>query len=58
VLIRRLRDQILAGYLVDNVKARVMQPDGTYTFVPRDPHESAINVQEMLVRGDTRRVDS
>ena len=29
-LMRRVRDEILAEYLVDNVKARRMQPDGSY----------------------------
>jgi polyphosphate kinase len=29
-LIRQLRDQVLAVYLADNVKARLMQADGTY----------------------------
>jgi polyphosphate kinase len=29
-LLRHLRDDVLQGYLDDNVRARVMQPDGTY----------------------------
>jgi len=29
-LIRRVRDEILSVYLADNVKARRMQPDGSY----------------------------
>jgi polyphosphate kinase len=34
-LIRHLRDEVLATYLADNVKARRLQADGTYT--PRQP---------------------
>ena len=32
---RRLRDEILESYLRDDVKARLMQPDGTYTRAPK-----------------------
>ena len=32
-LARRLRSEILETYLRDNVKARLMQPDGTYVRV-------------------------
>jgi polyphosphate kinase len=28
-----LKDRVLGGYLRDNVKARILQPDGTYTRV-------------------------
>jgi polyphosphate kinase len=38
-LIRQLRDQVLALYLADNVKARLMQSDGTYRRV--QPEEGA-----------------
>ena len=30
---RRLRDEILPVYLNDNVKARVMRPDGSYEHI-------------------------
>jgi len=30
----RLRDEVLAAYLADNVKARLLQPDGSYTRAP------------------------
>lgn len=31
----RLRDEILGSYLKDNVKARILQPDGSYTRPPK-----------------------
>jgi polyphosphate kinase len=47
-LVRYLRDEVLATYLVDNVKARVMQPDATY--VRRRPDgESSMNSQSALL---------
>ena len=32
---KRLRDEILAAYLADNTKARILQPDGEYVRAPR-----------------------
>jgi polyphosphate kinase len=32
---RRLHDEILAAYLADNTKARLLQPDGEYVWAPR-----------------------
>ena len=32
---KRLRDEILAAYLADNIKARLLQPDGEYVRAPR-----------------------
>jgi polyphosphate kinase len=32
---KRLRDEILQAYLKDNVKARLLQPDGEYVRAPR-----------------------
>lgn len=47
-LVRYLRGEVLATYLVDNVKAHVMQPDATY--VRRRPEgESSINSQSALL---------
>jgi polyphosphate kinase len=43
-LAKRLREEILAAYLKDNTKARLLQPDGNYT---RAPHEGEpFNAQE------------
>jgi polyphosphate kinase len=32
---KRLRDEILKAYLKDNLKARLLQPDGEYIRAPR-----------------------
>ena len=45
---KRLRDEILAAYLADNTKARVLQPDGEYV---RAAHTGApFSVQDYLMR--------
>ncbi len=45
---KRLRDEILAAYLADNVKARLLQPDGEYL---RASHTGeAFNAQDYLMR--------
>ena len=49
-LIRHLRDRVLEIYLADNVKARIMQPDGSYVRKMREDDEEAINSQEVLLR--------
>ncbi len=49
-LIRHLRDRVLEIYLADNVKARLMQPDGTYVRKTQEEGEEAINSQEVLLR--------
>jgi polyphosphate kinase len=35
-LATRLREEILGSYLKDNVKARLLQPDGVYVRAPKD----------------------
>jgi polyphosphate kinase len=48
-VLRRLRDEILATYLADNMKARVLEADGTWRHVwPRDGEEP-LNSQELFV---------
>jgi polyphosphate kinase len=47
-LVTRLED-ILVVYLADNVKARVMQPDGTYRRVQREPGDPLIEAQEVFL---------
>lgn len=47
-LVRQLRDA-LDTYLADNVKARVLAPDGTYARVAREPGAPAVNAQERLL---------
>jgi polyphosphate kinase len=40
-----LKDTVLAAYLRDNVKARVMKSDGTYEHPPMEPDEDSFNSQ-------------
>ena len=49
-LVRRLRDNILAKYLDDEVSARIMQPDGTYTRAPRQLGKKALNSQSWFLK--------
>jgi polyphosphate kinase len=51
---RRIRDEILAEYLSDNVKARRMQPDGTYKRTQRNDGQRALSSQDILLGGNTR----
>jgi len=44
----RLRNEILAAYLADNTKARLLQPDGNYARAPQIG--PAINAQEYLMQ--------
>ena len=48
-LVRRIKDQILATYLSDNVKARRMNSNGEYTRVTPAEGEPAINAQAAFV---------
>jgi polyphosphate kinase len=44
-LIRHLRDEVLATYLADNVKARRLLPDGAYERLGPAPDQPAVNSQ-------------
>lgn len=44
-----LRQEILAEYWSDNVKARKMNPDGSYVRTARDPKDVPINIQSRLI---------
>lgn len=48
-IVRHIREEILATYLADNVKARVMQPDGSYIRKPHAPDEATVNAQQTLL---------
>ncbi|MBI5878607.1 MAG: polyphosphate kinase 1 [Chloroflexi bacterium] len=48
-VVRQVRDQILATYLADNVKARVMLPDGTYQRRRPEPGEATLSAQQVLL---------
>jgi polyphosphate kinase len=45
----RIRDEILTDYLMDNVKARRMHPDGSYKRAPRADGQPPWNSQEVLL---------
>jgi polyphosphate kinase len=47
-MIRRLRDDLLALYLSDNVKARQMLPNGTYVK-KKTGNRAPVNAQEFLL---------
>ena len=48
-MIRFVRDQILTTYLADNLKARIMQPDGSYTRKEKSPEEDATDSQQAFI---------
>ena len=48
-LIRFLRDDVLALYLSDNVKARIMHSDGLYVRRERQRGETPIDSQQVLL---------
>ena len=50
-LVRRLRDEILALYLADNVKARELRSDGQYVRVTRAEDEPPLSIQQLLAEG-------
>lgn len=47
---RRIRDQVLPAYLADNVKARVMLPNGSYARKRTGSARAPVNSQELLLR--------
>lgn len=49
VFVRHLRDKVLAAYLADNVKSRVMQTDGSYVRATRAKGEKPVNSQQVLL---------
>lgn len=46
---RYLRDELLSAYLRDNLKAKVLQPDGSYAPVLRAPGEKAFSAQDFFI---------
>jgi polyphosphate kinase len=46
---RHLIDDVLTGYLHDNVQATVLGPDGIYRRPPRAPDEPRIDMQARLI---------
>src|SRR5262245_7499232 len=45
----RILHEIVPAYLMDNAKARILQPDGTYARVPIPEGEAPFRVQERLL---------
>lgn len=45
ILIQRIHDNILSIYLQDNIKARIMKPDGTYQRAEPEPEQALLNSQ-------------
>jgi len=50
-LIRHLRDDILTTYLSDNIKARIMKPNGTYERAKKEEDIGSIYSQEAFLNG-------
>jgi polyphosphate kinase len=48
-LVDRIRDRILAPYLADNSRARLMNPDGTYTRVQHGSNKASDSQDAFLV---------
>ena len=48
-LIRYIRDQILETYLSDNIKARLMNSDGSYEYLKPGPGQEQINSQRRFL---------
>ncbi len=51
LIAHRIRDEILAAYLADNVKARVMLANGSYTRKRGGAARAPANSQELLLNG-------
>ncbi|MBN1370575.1 MAG: polyphosphate kinase 1 [Anaerolineaceae bacterium] len=49
-MIRYLHDEILCTYLSDNVKARQMHADGTYTYRKAKSGDPLVNAQEVFIQ--------
>jgi polyphosphate kinase len=50
---------MLAIYLNDNTRARIMQPDGTYVRLKPPSEDKAVDVQEWLMkRLNTRKAET
>jgi len=54
-LVRLLHDRVLETYLADNVKAREMQSDGSYTRRNGNSNKHPFNSQEWLLKGQPHR---
>jgi polyphosphate kinase len=48
--VRYLRDEVLQSYLKDNVRARVMQGDGSYLRLTPEKEDKALDIQDWLMK--------
>ena len=48
-MISHIRANILQPYLEDNIKARIMKPDGTYTRMHPEKAQEAVNIQSLFL---------
>jgi len=46
---QRVKEEILAAYLADNVKARILERNGNYTRIPRRRGQPAFSAQDFLI---------
>lgn len=53
-MVQRLHDEVLNAYMKDNVKARRMQPDGSYVRVKPENNEPPFNSQEWFINHHTQ----
>ncbi|MGH9596589.1 MAG: polyphosphate kinase 1, partial [Edaphobacter sp.] len=53
---KRLREEILAAYLADNTKARLLQPDGEYLRAPQtgQPFSAQNHLMQVAERGEEK----
>jgi polyphosphate kinase len=56
---KRLRDEILAAYLADNTKARLLQPDGEYVRAPRvgEPFSAQDHLMRVAEGGEEKVIE-
>jgi len=54
-MIRYLHDDVLSTLLKDNVKARLMMPDGSYTHLKPEKGEELLNAQAWLINRHQQR---
>lgn len=57
-LINHIHHDILEYYLKDNLKARIMQPDGTYIRIHPEDGETGLSVQDWFIQRARRQADS
>lgn len=53
-LVRALREEVLENYLNDNIKARRMNPDGSYECPKRESAAALLNIQAWLLNQRAR----